>query len=76
MHTFLNFSKAWDSQAFFKYVNKIKSLQNSRQTGFFYVSQESKEMLTFPGELPISHVTLINISQLARMVSYLNLMNF
>lgn len=77
MHTFLNFSEACDFQGFFKCVNTIMmSLMNSRHTALFQVSERCKEWLRFPGELPVSHVTLINISQSARMVCYLNFMNF
>lgn len=49
---------------------------NSRHTALCCVSEWCKEKLKFPGELAISHVTLINISQLAGMVCYLNLMKF
>lgn len=77
VHTFLNFSKACDFQEIFKNVNNMrKPLMNCKCAALFSVSEWYKEKLRSPAVLPVSHVTLINISQLARMVCYLNLMNF
>lgn len=73
IHTVLNFSKACD---FKKSVNSIKGPDELQMNSFILMSEWCNKELQFPAGLFLSHSTLINISQPARMVCYLNLMNF
>lgn len=79
MNTFLNFSKARDFQEFFKCKCKYYyKFPDKFQAHYIILGilMMGKKRLTLSVELAMSHVTLINITQLARMVYYLNLMNF
>lgn len=63
-------------QEIFKSVNSIKGPDELQMNCFILMSEWGNKELQFPAGLFPSHSTLINISQPARMVCYLNLMNF